>query len=186
MNINENQRTRLTKQLIKESFLSLLENNEINKISIKSICENAQINRSTFYKHYGSQYDVLSEIENALINQSRQILGNEFMKTNVDACLSYETYCRYIEQNKKIYQLLTDNVGSNFPKKIMEHQQIQFLLQKQLPDYYSEEDTPYVYTFVVYGIYQLIVEWLNTDCKRPTHEIAGLIHKLLDNICVKQ
>lgn len=186
MNVHENQRTRLTKQLIKDSLLSLLENNEINKISIKSICENAQINRSTFYKHYGSQYDVLSELEDALISESEQILGNDRMKTDIEVCLSYETFCVYIEKNKKVYQLLTNNIGSNFPQKLIGHQQMKVLLQNQLPDCYSEDDMSYIYTFVAYGIYQLLVEWLHTDCMRPAQEIAELIHKLLDNICLKQ
>ena len=47
-----NQRILLTKTMLKNSLLELLQTETIQKVSIKQICQNAQINRSTFYKYY--------------------------------------------------------------------------------------------------------------------------------------
>lgn len=182
---NENQRIRLTKQLIKDSLIKLLDNSEISKISIKSICDTAEINRSTFYKYYGSQYDVLSEIEDFHILKSQQILGNELLKTNAEVYASLELFCSYLEENKKSYRIITQNTGNDFIKKILSYRQIQLLIINQLPDCYKKEDGSLICTFIVCGIYQILVEWLSTDCLRPSQEIAGLIHKLLNNICLK-
>ena len=58
MEKRENQRIMLSKRLIKESLTRLLASESIHKISVRMLCEEAGINRSTFYKYYGSQYDV--------------------------------------------------------------------------------------------------------------------------------
>ena len=57
---HSNQRVMLTKQLIRGALLKMLKTCNINKISILKLCQIAGINRTTFYNHYGSQYDVLN------------------------------------------------------------------------------------------------------------------------------
>lgn len=41
-------RIKYTKMVLEESFIRLLEKKDISQISIKEICENADINRATF------------------------------------------------------------------------------------------------------------------------------------------
>ena len=53
----EDRRIRITKKAIKESLIELLQEYPIAKISVKMICESADINRSTFYAHYNDQSD---------------------------------------------------------------------------------------------------------------------------------
>lgn len=54
-----------TKAKIKESFFKLLnERSSASKITVKELCENAGIQRSTFYIHYKDIFD----IEDAIIN----------------------------------------------------------------------------------------------------------------------
>ena len=38
----------------------------IHLISIKEICEEADVNRSTFYRHYDTQYELYDEIVNEI------------------------------------------------------------------------------------------------------------------------
>ena len=58
----ENQRIMLTKRLLQTAFLKLLKVKPIHAISIRELCLEAGINRTTFYYHYGSQYDLLEDI----------------------------------------------------------------------------------------------------------------------------
>lgn len=59
----ENQRVKLTRQLLQNSLIELMQEKPIAKTTIKEICENADINRSTFYLYYADQYALLNEIE---------------------------------------------------------------------------------------------------------------------------
>ena len=49
--MKENRRIQMTKKLLKESVFELMEQKPLNKITIKEICENADVNRTTFYKY---------------------------------------------------------------------------------------------------------------------------------------
>lgn len=55
----EDRRVKFTKMFLKESLIDLLEEKSIFKITIKEICEKADINRATFYAHYSDQYNLL-------------------------------------------------------------------------------------------------------------------------------
>ena len=52
----------------------MLGNITIEKITIKELCMTAGINRTTFYKYYGSQYDVLNEIASIYISKTTALL----------------------------------------------------------------------------------------------------------------
>src|SRR5699024_5578943 len=45
-------RKQYTRKVLKESLIELLKNKPIATISVKALCEKADINRSTFYAHY--------------------------------------------------------------------------------------------------------------------------------------
>lgn len=51
-----------TKNLIKESFVQLLEEKDFKYITIKDITTKATINRATFYAHYLDKYILLEEL----------------------------------------------------------------------------------------------------------------------------
>ena len=46
-----NRRTAYTKTAIRRTFFELLEEKDFEKISVREICQRADINRSTFYRH---------------------------------------------------------------------------------------------------------------------------------------
>lgn len=56
-----------------EAFLRLLEKKDISYITVKEICETAGVNRSTFYLHYETISDLLSESVNYLNDQFSHI-----------------------------------------------------------------------------------------------------------------
>lgn len=53
------QRTRLTKMLIRKAFTELLREKPVQNITVKELCQTAGINRGTFYSHYTDIYDLL-------------------------------------------------------------------------------------------------------------------------------
>ncbi len=59
-----NQRVVVTKRMLKEGLMRLLKNRPLEKISITELCQEAGINRTTFYRYYELPRDVLTEIQN--------------------------------------------------------------------------------------------------------------------------
>ena len=65
----ENRRVRITKKMIKDAYLELLEHNSSEKISVTDICKAADVNRSTFYMYYENTIILHQEIENDVLEQ---------------------------------------------------------------------------------------------------------------------
>ena len=67
----EDRRVRYTKKAIKDSFLELFEKKPLEKISVTEICNNADINRGTFYSHYSDPYDLKKKLEEEFLETIR-------------------------------------------------------------------------------------------------------------------
>ena len=61
-------RVRYTQRAIKEAFLSLLREKPVNKITVKEVCELAELNRATFYSHYSDCFALMESIEQELLD----------------------------------------------------------------------------------------------------------------------
>ena len=67
-------RVRYTRRVIKESFLSLLREKPVNRITVKEVCQLAELNRATFYAHYSDCFALLESIEQELLDAFRESL----------------------------------------------------------------------------------------------------------------
>ena len=74
MNKNDNQRTRLTKLLFKNSLIKLLHKKTIYQITVSELCTESELNRSTFYKYYGNVYDILEELAEETLAKGTQFI----------------------------------------------------------------------------------------------------------------
>ena len=68
------QRTRLTRMLIRQAFTGLLQEKPVQSISIKELCAGAGINRGTFYAHYTDIYDLMGQIEEEMLTDFQTAL----------------------------------------------------------------------------------------------------------------
>jgi len=62
--MNEDIRIYKTKLAIKRGFIELLQHHAFKEITIKKICDQSLIGRSTFYSHFLDKYDLLEQIVN--------------------------------------------------------------------------------------------------------------------------
>lgn len=74
-----------TSKKMDQALLELLENKGWNEISISEICKKAGINRSTFYSHYSTIYDLYSETYENLIAQFYNFFRKKIIKTKTSA-----------------------------------------------------------------------------------------------------
>ncbi|NOU65468.1 TetR family transcriptional regulator [Paenibacillus sp. LMG 31461] len=65
-----------TRQLLKDAFVELLQEMDIEKISVNRIAERATINRVTFYLHYRDIPDMLGKMADEMIEDVNRILNN--------------------------------------------------------------------------------------------------------------
>ena len=58
-----------TKRAIKAEIINLLRQYPLNKITVKMLCDKAEINRATFYRYYEDVYDLYDKIKAQFIDE---------------------------------------------------------------------------------------------------------------------
>lgn len=97
--------------------MDLLKEKTITAVTVKEICELADINRSTFYSHYFDQYDLLSKISEEVVADMYETLNEYSFKKNEEALQMTEKIMEYVAEKSDICQiLLSDNGDSTFKK----------------------------------------------------------------------
>lgn len=58
-----------TRRAIRNALIELAEEKDVEKITVKELCERAEISKPAFYSHYGNIYDVVDGIENEVVQK---------------------------------------------------------------------------------------------------------------------
>ena len=170
-----NQRIMLTKKLLKTSLTNMLQTQNIYQISIRELCENAGINRSTFYKYYGSQFDLLSEMEQDLLVSIEEVLTaqDNYSKNAIEQILIY------LENDIEFIRLLINsNVDPEFPKKLFSLPPIQRMLSELMASI-PEEEFDYYHRFLLFGAYEIVRTWVNKENREKPEWLAALLFRMI-------
>ena len=175
----ENQRVRLSKMLLKNALIKLLKEKPLEKITIYGLCAEAQLNRVTFYKYYGSQYDLLTDIENDCFRKLEEILSDNGAGSEDCLCRMLEALLDDEEHFKVLINSLPDK---DFSTKLFDLPTIRKQLDMAIPETFSEEERNELCLFFYQGGYAVIREWLNRGDRQPPKKMAaflnGVIRKL--------
>lgn len=172
-----NRRTRMTKLLLKASLIELLQSKSLHHITIKEICENADLNRSTFYLHYTDQYALLAEIEQDVAEQTKNYL--EKVASDAEGVTYLEIFLNYIKENEKTFRiLLCGQDNFDFQTLFIENTLAQIKAGRQ--GTISAPIEKYVYDFIIYGCIHMIIEWIQSGFDVSCEELADTIFKMAD------
>lgn len=173
-------RVKYTKMVLEDSFIKLLEKKDISQITITEICENADINRATFYAHYSDQNDLLKKIEYKLLDNINAHLAKLDQKNNkVSAVLIAEKIFEYIQENARLCRLLLSERGDfTFQKQIMTLVYDKIITEITDNNKITKEDAEYVYSFTITGCVGFVQKWLDDDMKKSPRYMAETVIKL--------
>ena len=159
----ENRRILITKQLLCESFISLLKQKPIDKISVTELCQAANVNRGSFYAHYADVYDLLGQIEGIVYERLCNAVRN----------------CNYTKSDFPRINKIIETVEAErsfcdaFLDKCCEINR-QDITNEWRQKYPGLDDLTLntTYTFMVKGSLGIIEEWVNNDFSQPADFIS--------------
>lgn len=170
-------RIRYTKMVLRESLINLLEHKPIERITIKEICADADINRATFYAHYADQYDLLKQIEEELytnISVSLSQLSQD--PANPNTLKQAENIFDYLRDNARITRLLLSDRGDfSFQKRVMQLVYDLITTQLRVTKSLSAKDAEYVYAFTITGCVGIVQRWLDDDMRKSSKAMAKMV-----------
>ena len=105
--LTESRRTRYTRRAMQDALIELLRDQPLGSITVKALCERADVNRSTFYAHYASIEELLHDIEDetmAWVTTALEQLLAQPDSAGIEHVI--ERICQYIADNRKHLQVL--------------------------------------------------------------------------------
>ncbi len=170
-----------TKDKIKQAFWETLKNNNnIDNITVKEVTSIAHINRSTFYNYYFDMNDLISEVEDEVINKLMENVTN-YLKDNELTLESWTQLFKYLflEYEDNIYFLLIKNNDVRLYHK---------LRSKFIPLMTSSglikndiEHLDYLIAFMFNSISGLLIRWYENDKDISADELINLLTNLFKN-----
>ncbi len=172
-------RTQYTKKVIKETFINLLEEKEITKITVSEICKDADINRATFYRYYLDVYDLLANIQKEIEEELRNAYHPENENENTVSNFS-KSLLSVMLKNKKLVKVLFDtNDNIYFLNTILEvaYEKCKEKWKHDLPDL-TDEDIEYASVFIFNGALGVVNFWVKNDFDKDIDEISNIIENI--------
>lgn len=166
MNVKNNKRKRESKERITKIFIELIQDKELNEISITEICKKANLNRATFYANYLDIYDLADKVLDDLTQQV-----SELYQEDISQGYNSNDYLRlfkHMKDNQLFYKTC-------FKLGIGERPIIQYDVDAA-KKYFGEKNIMYHAEFFRGGFNRIVKIWLENGCKESPEEMVEIIH----------
>lgn len=176
-----------------KAFLELIEKKDFAYITVKEICEKAGVNRSTFYLHYETIGDLLTESTTYMLDEFMKYMPQdsvEFLEKLQDCPLEelylitpeyLAPYLTYIKKHRHLFRATVEQAAALQMQEAylaLNHHVLTPILNRfRVPP----EDQNYVMQYHISGLMAIINEWLRNDCKDEVEHLVSVIR-----LCIKQ
>lgn len=172
-------RVKYTKMVLRQSLLELMKTRPLNKITVTDICQQADINRGTFYSHYADPYDLLEQIEAELLDEIKASIERSLQVENISTLLAeiFQT----IQRNSDLCKTLFSEFGDKeFLKRILyiAHDRSVQEWKASAGGAIPQEQLEWMYTFTANGSIGIIQEWVQGGMHQDVSKIAGFIERI--------
>ena len=178
----EDRRVRRTKKLLTQALTQLLQEKQINEITVKELTDLADMNRGTFYLYYKDMFDMLEKIEDGMFEALDAIISlHEHDDVSQQTKPILLDLFDFIEENQEMCRVLLSPHGDmNFLHRLNEVVREKCL--KAWPDIRKEKveaDFDYHYSFVVFGCAGIIRAWVNRNCPESAEKMAEMAYGMI-------
>ena len=170
-----------------EAFLELLEKKDFAYITVKEICEKAGVNRSTFYLHYETVNDLLTEsaryiIDKLIANMPQdtadffeKLLTRPLEELHLITPEYLRPYLNFIKEHRRIFRTAVEHssvLGMDDAYIALNRHVFTPILDRF---HISPSEQKYMMPFYIHGLIGIINEWLKEDCKDSVEHIISVM-----------
>jgi AcrR family transcriptional regulator len=174
--MQETRRVRMTKRLMKDALLELLAQKNLSSISVKELCETADVHRTTFYLHYTDTADLLREIEQDFLDQiptPPRVIDEPSQEQLLEATT---VFFDYVKQNGDTIRILfSESSESSFLTRLVEYLCSGYIPVREAADAFSAR---YIQLYIANGTVGMLREWVDQDFPISSRRIAEMMYYL--------
>ena len=167
-----------TEQAIKNAFTLLRSKKELEKITVKEICAEARINKSTFYSHYTDIYALSDTLEEEVVDSiTKGVLHPEYFEQN-PAEFTRELFYAYFAQNSLIMILFSGKQRNHLAERI--ERSIKELIFEKYPEYRDDVMKNVILSYCIQGGYHAYAGNPQCDVNQLVNIIGALTGSIKD------
>ena len=180
MNQPNNKRHQDTVKRIQDAMLALLDEKDFERITVQDVCTHAEINRSTFYRHYLDIYDLMEKLERKIQSGIVQQWTAEKDSNELITQAALQRLLTYILEHRTFYRAYLREYPSRNHREEMQ-KIFDGYLQPLFETYgvVGRNHMQYYYHFASAGFLTVIAQWLEQDTPESPEEIAGILYAML-------
>ena len=172
-----------TKKAIKRAFVTLLNRKDYNKITIKDIAAEADVDRKTVYNYYSGIHEIRDEIENEFVASVDTIIEKiNFNDAVLQTKLLFEIISEVVNQNPEVCAyLFRKDANSQLVRKTIFYLRERIIkIAKHQNVLRCDEATVYLISeFLAAGIMITYQNWFNSDRRVSFEELSDVLSKLV-------
>ena len=175
---NVDTRVQYTKYKLRTAVLNLLQKKSIDKITVKEVCDEAGINRGTFYLHYESPAALLKDIEKQFFEENKKLFDSFWQAGREQNIIEALFSC--IKENSDVFRILMGPHGDPyFASELFNGMREGVLDQWQMEfPHYDRCDLDFIFDYVLLGSTRLILNWLNDSKGLSATQFARRMERL--------
>ena len=178
MNTKNNQLSRSTdEKIIRAVYGQIVEKHKpISKITVREVCEEVQINRSTFYAHYMDVYDVVEKVEKKMSETLTSSLLETIDRTGSIEKL-FEQVFRFVKEYREFYAIYLNEMHQSGVIGVaweMLSDRISSVTYQQL-GFRNQEEVTYAGAFFIHGLTGMLRIWLENGCRETPEEMVQIL-----------
>lgn len=166
-----------TRRTLRKALLTLLKKKPLSQITVKEICDLAEINRNTFYAHYSSVADILEEVEEEYLEKMAELQDKAIYDNNT---LDFvEGILNLLLENRELGEIL---YGTNSMISSTKNYQRAF---SRIMVTWIETGTSvpadhlmWLFKFLSGGVDAIIRAWVQGGMKESPHAIAQIAERM--------
>ena len=182
MNVKNNRLNRETDEKIIRTVYRMMtrEHRPVGKITVREICEEADVHRSTFYAHYRDVYDLVEKVEQ---NMSRQLTETFFRKLdeNAPARDCFAEIFAFIREHREFYlYYLTESRQFGVLQLAWETIRDRAAVISADPESFgahSVEEMEYHGMFFLTGMTAMVRLWLQKGCREEPETLYDILRR---------
>ena len=182
MNTKNNRLNRETDEKIIRTVYGMMtrEKRPIGKITVREICEQAEIHRSTFYAHYQDVYDLVERVER---NMSRQLTESFFRKMDEKAPARdcFTEIFSFIREHREFYlYYLAESRQSGVLQLAWDVIRDRIAETELTPASFgvgTQEEMAYHGAFFLMGMTAVVRLWLQNGCREEPSALYDLLRR---------
>ena len=179
--IIQDERYYVVEEAIIDSFLLILKDKDINKITVSDVIKKAGIVRSTFYNHYENIADLVSSMEDKTIHDIFTLMETFHPKNDQEICYSYFlALCDYTITNPFLSSLLgSPRINAFFEKTMtMFHQYVTNIVQDASSPQQNKTEYSYMIASAIGSTLGVLHKWTRENFYIPPDDIAEIMTKI--------